>query len=135
METLLFAAWLSGCWQVTRGSEVIDEQWMAPRGGIMLGMARSVRGDREVSTESTTIRVRDGRLVYEANPSGQSPTTFAATSASADRLVFENPAHDYPRRIVYERRGPDAVTASIDDGTGGKRVEYPFTRVPCGGAP
>jgi hypothetical protein len=129
---LLLVAWLSGCGQMTRGAEVIDEQWMAPRGGIMPGMARTVRGDRVTSTESTIIRLRDGKLVYEANPSGQSPTTFTATAASADRLVFENPAHDYPRRVTYERQGSDAVLAWIDDGAGGKRVEYPYKRVACG---
>jgi hypothetical protein len=132
MDALLLVAWLSGCWQMTRGAEVVDEQWMAPRGGIMLGMARSVRGDRVLSTESTAIRVRDGTLVYEANPSGQTPTTFTATATTAARVVFENPAHDYPRRLGYERQGPDAVLAWIDDGAGGKRVEYPFTRAACG---
>jgi hypothetical protein len=132
VDALLLVAWLSGCWQITRGAEVIDEQWMAPRGGVMLGMARSVRGDRLASTESTTIRVRDGKLVYEANPSGQAPTTFTATTATADRVVFENPAHDYPRRLSYERKGPDGLLAWIDDGSGAKRIEYPFSRVACG---
>jgi Domain of unknown function (DUF6265) len=132
METLLLVAWLSGCWQISRGGEVIDEQWMSPRGGVMLGMARSVRGEKVVSTESTVIRVRDGKLVYEANPSGQQPTTFTASTATADRVVFENPQHDYPKRVAYERQGANAITAWIDDGSGGKRVEYPFTRAACG---
>ena len=132
MQTLLLIAWLSGCWQINRGGEVIDEQWMAPRAGIMVGMARSVRGDKVTSTESTIIRVRDGKLVYEANPSGQPPTTFTASTATADRVVFENPQHDYPKRVAYERRGADAVTAWIDDGNGAKRVEYPFKRAECG---
>jgi hypothetical protein len=132
MDTLLLVAWLSGCWQITRGAEVIDEQWMAPRGGVMVGMARTVRGDKVVTTESTIIRVRDGKLVYEANPSGQQPTTFTASIATADRVIFENLQHDYPKRVAYERKGADAVTAWIDDGAGARRVEYPFTRAACG---
>jgi Domain of unknown function (DUF6265) len=123
-------AWLAGCWQITRGDEVIDEQWMAPRGGVMLGMSRSVSGGRTTATEFTTLRIVEGRVVYEANPSGQKPTAFPATSLSPDRAVFENPAHDYPRRIIYERQG-DALLATIDDGSGGKKVEYPFQRVTC----
>ena len=124
-------AWLAGCWQIARGEQVIDEQWMAPRAGLMLGMSRTVRAGRTTSTEFVTLRVVDGRVVYEANPSGQKPTPFAATTVSADRAVFENPSHDYPRRITYERKGDAALTASIDDGTGGKRVEYPFRRLAC----
>ena len=129
---LLLLAWLSGCWQITRGAEVIDEQWMAPRGGVMVGMARSVRGDKVTSTESTIIRIRDGKMVYEANPSGQMPTTFTASTATAERVVFETPQHDYPKRVAYERKGADAITAWIDDGSGAKRVEYPFKRAACG---
>ncbi len=124
-------AWLAGCWQITRGDEVIEEQWMAPRGGVMLGMSRTVRGGRTTAIEFATLRTVEGRVVYEANPSGQKPTAFAATSVSADRAVFENPTHDFPRRITYERRGEDALLASVDDGTGRKRVEYPFRRAMC----
>ena len=98
-------AWLAGCWQITRGDEVIDEQWMPPRGGVMLGMSRTVRAGRTTTTEFVTLRVSAGRVAYEANPSGQQPTSFPATMVSADRAVFENPAHDYPKRIIYARSG------------------------------
>jgi hypothetical protein len=124
-------AWFTGCWQIARGEQVVDEQWMAPRAGVMLGMSRTVRRGRATATEFVTLRVVDGRVVYEANPSGQKPTSFPATTVSSDRAVFENPSHDYPKRITYERKGEAALTASIDDGTGGKRVEYPFRRVAC----
>jgi hypothetical protein len=124
-------AWFAGCWQIARGDQVIDEQWMMPRAGVMLGMSRTVRAGRTTATEFVTLHVVDGRIVYEANPSGQKPTPFAATSASPDRAVFENPSHDYPKRIVYERKSDIAITASIDDGSGGKRVEYPYQRAMC----
>ncbi len=124
-------AWLTGCWQIMRGDEVIDEQWMAPRGGVMLAMSRTVRAGRATATEFVTLHIVNGRVVYEANPSGQQPTPFTATFVSADRAVFENPAHDYPKRIVYERKGDSALIASIDDGAGARRVEYPFQRVMC----
>ena len=105
----------------------------------MLGMSRTVRAGRTTAVEFVTLRVVDGRLVYEANPSGsstslgtgQNPTPFPATTASPDLAIFENPSHDYPKRITYERKGDAAITASIDDGRGGKRVEYPFQRVMC----
>ena len=124
-------AWLAGCWQIARGEQVIDEQWMLPRAGVMLGMSRTDRAGRVTATEFVTLRVVDGRLVYEANPSGQKPTSFPATVVSPNRAVFENPSHDYPRRITYERRGDASLLAAIDDGAGGKKVEYPFRRVAC----
>jgi hypothetical protein len=124
-------AWLTGCWQIAEGDRVVEEQWMAPRAGAMLAMSRSVRAGRITSTEFVTLRAVDGRVVYEANPSGQKPTAFPATAVSPDRAVFENPAHDYPRRIIYERRGADGLLAAIDDGAGAKRVDYPFQRAAC----
>ena len=124
-------AWFAGCWQIVRGDQVIDEQWMTPRAGVMLGMSRTVRAGRTTASEFVTLRVADGRVVYEANPSGQTPTPFPATTVAPTRAVFENPSHDYPKRIVYERTGDAALTASIDDGAGGKKVEYPFRRIAC----
>jgi hypothetical protein len=131
VATLAIVAWLAGCWQMTRGDQVIEEQWMAPRAEVMLAMSRSVRAGRMTASEFVTLRIADGRIVYDANPSGQAPTRFTATTATADRVVFENPAHDYPKRIAYERKGSNALTAWIDDGTAAKRVEYPYQRVQC----
>ena len=127
-------AWFTGCWRIVRADQVIDEQWMAPSGGVMLGMSRTVRGGTTTAMEFVTLRIVDGRIVYEANPSGQAPVSFAATTATADRVVFENPAHDYPRRITYERKANDAISAWIDDGSGSRRVQYPFQRVACAGS-
>ena len=34
--------WLAGNWRLERNGRVVDEQWMAPAGGVMLGMSRTV---------------------------------------------------------------------------------------------
>ena len=55
-----------------------------------------------------------------------------ATAQTADRVVFENPSHDYPKRVIYERTGADRITASIDAGSDdAKRVDYAMTRQAC----
>ena len=38
-------AWLQGCWEMVSPQRIVEEQWMSPRGGSMLGMSRTVRGD------------------------------------------------------------------------------------------
>jgi hypothetical protein len=38
---------------------------------------------------------------------------FAAKEASGTRVVFENPDHDFPQRIIYERNG-DVLNARIE---------------------
>jgi hypothetical protein len=45
-------------------------------------------------------------IVYLASPRGRyPPTRFALVESGPRWAVFENPSHDFPRRIVYERKG------------------------------
>ena len=41
-------AWLQGCWELSSGNRVVEEQWTRPRGGIMLGVGRTTRDGRLV---------------------------------------------------------------------------------------
>ena len=49
-------SWLSGCWTQPRGNGLVEEQWMAPRGGSMLGMSRTVIGGKTVEYDSSASR-------------------------------------------------------------------------------
>ena len=125
--------WLQGCWISTRGEATIEEQWMAPRGGSMLGMGRTVRGGKTVEHELVLITERSGRLAYEAHPSGQPSATFLSTSASETSVVFENPEHDFPQRVGYRREGAGGLQAWIEGQAGGKsrRVDFSYQRARC----
>lgn len=129
------AAWLAGCWQLEGGEPGSVEQWMAPAGGAMLGMARTVRNARLSAYEFLQIRERSGgQLVYVAKPSGQAEAEFPLVRAAAGELLFENPAHDFPQRIVYQRRADGRLLARIE----GRRaqgemrgVDFPMRRADC----
>ena len=105
---------------------------MAPRGGVMLSMGRTVRGDALVEYESVVLSVQDGRLAYDAHPSGQRPAVFTARAVNGTEVIFENPAHDYPQRVGYRRDG-DSLLAWIEGDVNGKsrRAEFPYHRVAC----
>lgn len=107
-------AWMAGCWARTAPDRSYEEQWMAPRGGAMLGVSRTVRDGRATGHEFLRIFERDGGLVYHAVPSGQAPTDFAATRVGHDAVTFENPAHDFPTRIVYRRGDADSLWARAE---------------------
>ena len=126
-------AWIAGCWQRGSGVVVIEEQWMRPRGGTMMGTARTVRRDTTVAYEHLRIFDRAGRTVYAALPSGQALTEFEAATTSDSLVTFENLAHDFPQRIIYRRRGADSLIARIEGMRGGRLsgVDYPFRRVAC----
>ena len=126
-------AWLQGCWRSTRGEATIEEQWMSPRGGTMVGMGRTVRGSKTVEYELVLIKEQDGRLAYEAHPSGQPSATFMAATASDTSVIFENPTHDFPQRVGYTRNGSDALDAWIEGQANGKsrRVDFSYQRARC----
>jgi len=126
-------AWLQGCWRSTRGEMTIEEQWMSPRGGTMIGMGRTVRGSKTVEYELVMIKEQEGRLAYEAHPSGQPTATFIAATASDTSVVFENPAHDFPQRVGYKRNGADNLEAWIEGQANGKsrRVDFSYQRARC----
>ena len=101
--TIHRVAWLQGCWEGVSAQRTVEEQWMAPRGGTMLGMGRTVRGDSLVEYELVIIREQGERLAYEAHPSGQSPAVFLSLVVGDSSVVFENQQHDFPQRVSYRR--------------------------------
>jgi hypothetical protein len=125
--------WLQGCWRSTRGEATIEEQWMAPRGGTMLGMGRTVRGGKTTEYELVLIKEQNGRLAYEAHPSGQPSATFLSSAVSEASIVFENPEHDFPQRVGYQRMGADSLQAWIEGQFNGKsrRVDFSYQRARC----
>lgn len=98
--------WLAGTWMMEDGAEWADEVWTDPRGGIMLGLARTGFGPQLRSWEVTQIRRKDdGRISFFAQPHGKSPVEFPLVLISSDAIEFANPANEYPQRIRYWRQG------------------------------
>jgi Domain of unknown function (DUF6265) len=125
--------WLAGCWEQAAGPRLVEEQWSRPRGGLMLGAGRTVRGDTLVEYEQTRIFERGGRLVFGANPSGQASAEFESIQLSDSAVTFENPAHDFPQRVMYRRRGADSLIARVEGMRNGKLrgVDFPYARADC----
>ena len=130
------AAWIGGCWRLEAKGRVVDEQWMAPAGDVMLGMARTVRDGRLDEYELTLLRQVDGRLDYEAHPVRQPTAVFSSTWVSDTLLIFENPRHDFPKLVAYQKRGADSLIARVAGGNqpSDRAILYPYRRVPCGNA-
>ena|SRR5690349_21885334 len=128
-------SWMAGCWRQVHpaSGRTIDEQWMAPGGRMMLGMSRTVRGDSVIEYEHLRILERGGHAVFHAEPSGQAPADFEARTVSDSAVTFENPAHDFPQRVIYRRRGRDSLIARIEGTRNGRvrGVDFPYSRTAC----
>jgi hypothetical protein len=93
-------AWMAGRWTATIEGVQMEEIWLAPSGGLLLGMHRDVSAKRTSFEFLRIAETKDG-IAYLAQPGGKAPTAFALAESSAHRVVFANPQHDFPKRILY----------------------------------
>ena len=123
-------SWMSGDWQSASGGRAeVEEHWTTPGGATMLGMSRTIAGEKTVEFEYLRIEQRSDGIFYVAYPKAQCPgTDFKLTSANSTEAIFENPQHDFPKRIIY-RKTDDGLTASIDGGAGTKAMAFPMKRM------
>src|SRR3954467_10378160 len=111
-------AWIGGHWGLSNDHLTIEEAWPTPPGGMMLGVERTILRDknRVVEFEFLRIEERVDGIFYVAQPNGQPPTDFKLVRGSTSQAVFENRAHDFPKRVTYLKNADGSVTASVDDG-------------------
>lgn len=128
--TLDDLAWMAGSWTGAAGGVEMEEHWTAPKGNSMIGLHRDVGKGRTLLYEFLRIEQRGDEIVYLAMPNGRSPATaFPLKEVSGTRVVFENPAHDFPQRIIYRKDGPDLV-ARIEGTMKGKEASQEWRWAP-----
>jgi hypothetical protein len=121
--------WLAGTWVGTARGAEIEEHWLAPKGHMMLGVHRDLFPNGDMAFEFLRIESQEGGIVYLASPSGAPATSFPLIERGDRRVVFENPQHDFPRRISYWREG-DTLHARVEGPRGEhtEAIEWTFRR-------
>src|SRR6476646_3452218 len=115
-----FPDWMAGSWGGVIDGTTMEEHWTSPSGGMMLGMHRDVKSGAKTEFEFLRIERQDHKLVYQAMPYGHPPTPFPLKTMDASRVVFENPQHDFPQRIIYWRKD-EKLCARVEGTIGGKQ--------------
>lgn len=133
VDRLAPLGWLAGCWELRSPQRVTVEMWMPPDGNLMLGASRTVSAGEVREFEQVRLAWLADSLVYTAVPSGQKETAFRGGAPSDSGFIIANPAHDFPQRIIYRRRGVDSLVARIEGpGQNGVRgIDFPMKRVSC----
>ena len=129
--TVADLAWIAGNWQTPPGKRAqVDEHWSRPIGGSLMGMSRTVVGDKTVEFEYLRIEQRADAIYYVAHPKARCPgTDFKLTRLTGQEAVFENPAHDFPKRIIYRKNSDGSLVASIDAGEGTKSQSFSYVPI------
>ncbi|HKQ96500.1 MAG TPA: DUF6265 family protein [Candidatus Polarisedimenticolia bacterium] len=120
--------WMAGAWSGDEQGVAVQEFWTGPDGGMMLSVHKDVKNGRVTDWELLRIEEQSDGIVLLASPRGAPATPFRLVEIAGERVVFANPAHDYPKRILYWRTGDGALHAAIDGGEGTERMEWRWTR-------
>lgn len=122
--------WLCGLWEQqvpdARVGEHFYEEWDIVNDSTLMGKCYSSYQKYEgyipdtTITENLILSIEGGQVYYTATVYGQNddqPVTFNMTTDADNNFTFENPKHDFPKKIVYQHATDDGLTAvvSADD--------------------
>ena len=120
--------WLSGVWIRTnpQPNRNVNERWVKISATEWQGFGITMKGQDTLSLEKLKMVIKDNTIYYVADmQENKQPVSFKLTEISENRFVVENPEHDFPKKIIYQRDG-SSLRATIADNT--KSVDYFFQR-------
>ena len=124
-------AWLEGHWAGTDGPLQMEEIWTSAAGGALVGLHKDVAHPRRRGADGV-VRVpadRSGRGRGRLRRAARRPAAdpVRAVESGPRRVVFANPAHDFPQRILYWLDDAGALHARIEGPKDGKTVGQEWT--------
>ncbi|MFH2002173.1 MAG: DUF6265 family protein [Planctomycetota bacterium] len=125
-------AWIGGHWSNTQGEMRMEEYWMPPEGGLMLGLHRDIPEQGHAFFEYLRIEETADGIFYLATPQGGATTAFELIEVENRKALFENQGHDFPQRIRYWIDADLVLHARIEGLDKGieQSHEWTYSRVP-----
>lgn len=127
--------WLDGGWKMSLPDGVLTERWRTMSDTEMIGSSEliSEKGDT-MFAEKIRIVLRNNILWYMPtipNQNDGKEVAFKEKSVSATQIVFENMQHDYPQRIIYNKKSIKEMHARIEGSVSGiiKGEDFNFNRL------
>lgn len=117
--------WLLGRWERTGLPEGRSghEHWQVD-GSDLAGVGAMQRDGQAVFEERLRIVAGEDGVFYVADvPGNAAPVRFRLTEQAADAAAFENPGHDFPKKIAYRRDG-EQLHAQISGN--GREIAFAF---------
>ncbi len=120
---------LEGTWKME--NQEIFEHWELMDNGTMEGHSyRLNNGDKMVS-ENLEIRLEGDKVIYTATVLNQNEgkgIDFTLSKTDSLTYSFENPEHDFPKVIKYQKRSDTEIYVQVSDG-GEKGFAYVMKKI------
>jgi hypothetical protein len=127
--------WIVGKWKRESRRGEVYESWRRLSDRTVEGESWIVSSSdgKKHPLESLLLVEMAGDLFYIPKVAeNEYPVPFRRTSIEPGRVVFENPTHDFPQRIIYQRSGDDGLQVIIEgpvEGEESRQVDFRFRRV------
>lgn len=109
------ANWFLGSWESQSKTGNFSEHWEKLSDSTFMAVSIIKKGKDTVFHENVVLEQKNDSLFYNVDMKGdkEEATSFYLTSFTDKQLVFENPKHDFPTKIVYTLISADSISASI----------------------
>ena len=110
---------LEGTWKMMTKRGAICEEWKKVDNNYLQSKGYMIKGSDTIINERVALTNTAAGIFYTSTVEDQNnkqPVAFKMTSSENNMFVFENPEHDFPKRIVYKLITTDSLHAYIDDG-------------------
>jgi hypothetical protein len=121
--------WLVGTWENNSEYGDMQENWEKINDSVFRGTSYLIKVKDTLHSESIALESKDDQVLYIPIVKGQNndqPVVFLLTKQTPKQLVFENPNHDYPKKIVYNQITADSLVAVISGTQQGKASSDSF---------
>jgi Domain of unknown function (DUF6265) len=123
---------LEGTWKMNTKRGAVCEEWKKMDKNYLQNKGYMIKGKDTIVSERVALTNTKEGIFYTSTVEDQNnkqPIAFKMTKAEGNMFVFENPQHDFPKRIVYKLITADSLHAFIDDGTeAGKKQNFYYKR-------
>ncbi|RZJ52502.1 MAG: hypothetical protein EOO44_11605 [Flavobacterium sp.] len=128
-DKIKIADWLIGNWENKNPDGVLTENWQKVNDSTFSATSYFIKGKDTLHLERIILSQKGETLTYSATVNGQNDNKaidFPSTSETENKLVFENPQHDYPQKISYTKGANNTLTAEISGKLQGKMSTEKF---------
>ena len=132
--TLKTFSFLTGSWEMKTKTGKIVERWQKHQDSLTgSSLKYNAKGD-SVLTETIVLKKMDGTwhfIVTGYEKGNEGKTNFKLISTASNIFTFENKTHDFPQRIVYQKKGKTELLAWIEGEIAGekRKMEFPYFRI------
>ena len=120
--------WLEGTWtrQDVKPGQSGHESWQKISAAEWKGLGVNMTGADTIFVEKMNLVIKDGNIYYVANiTENKAPVYFKMTAITNDSFICENPQHDFPKKITYQKEGNKLKATISGDG---KSFDYFFEK-------